>query len=233
MTSPTPLPIAVLISGGGTTLRNLIEQIAAGALPVEIRLVVSSNPHAPGLAFARAAGIPTQVVEKRPGTRSEDFSEAIFGPCRQAGVAYVVMGGFLKHVLIPPDFENRVLNIHPSLIPAYCGKGMYGLKVHEAVLAAGETVTGCTVHFVDNEYDHGPILLARLVPVLPGDTPPSLQARVFQAECQVYPEALRLIAAGRVRVHAGRVEILPPAVASAGTSEAACQPGQAPAPPQG
>lgn len=225
MTAFAPLPIAVLISGGGTTLRNLIQQVASGALPVEIRLVISSNPQAPGLAFAHAAGIPTRVVEKKRGTRDEDFSQAIFGPCREAGVAYVVMGGFLKHVRIPPDFENRVLNIHPSLIPAHCGKGMYGMKVHEAVLAAGETVTGCTVHFVDDEYDHGPIILQRQVPVLPGDTPQSLQARVFAAECQAYPEALRLIAAGRVRVRAGQVEILPPPSSVDVAGQTACQPG--------
>jgi phosphoribosylglycinamide formyltransferase-1 len=224
-TSPSPLPIAVLISGGGTTLRNLIEQVASGTLPVEIRLVISSSPHAGGLALAQAAGIPTRVVEKKRSTRAEEFSQAVFGPCRQAGVAYVVMGGFLKHVLIPPDFENRVLNIHPSLIPAYCGKGMYGIKVHEAVLAAGEAVTGCTVHFVDNEYDHGPIILQRQVPVQPGDTPQSLQARVFQAECQAYPEVLRLLAAGRVRVRAGKVEIVPEIPSANVAASAASEPG--------
>ena len=109
------------------------------------------------------------------------------------------MGGFLKHVLIPPDFENRVINIHPALIPAFCGQGMYGLRVHEAVLDYGAKVTGCTVHFVDNQYDHGPIILQRTVEVLPDDTPESLQARVFAAECEAYPEALRLLASGRVQ----------------------------------
>src|SRR5687768_14952781 len=118
-----PLPIAVLISGGGTTLRNLIEKIAAGTLPVEIRLVISSSSAARGLEFARQASIPTLVVEKKSAT-DDDFSRAIFEPCRQADVKYVVMGGFLKHVLIPPDFENRVVNIHPALLPAFGGKGM-------------------------------------------------------------------------------------------------------------
>ena len=191
-----PLPIAVLISGGGTTLRNLIEKIGAGTLPVEIRLVISSNPEARGLAYAREAGIPAIVVEKKKQPSEEAFSEAIFGPCRAAGVKYVVMGGFLKHVLIPPDFENRVVNIHPALLPAFGGKGMYGLHVHEAVLASGATTSGCSVHFVDNEYDHGPVILQREVPVLSGDTPQTLQARVFAAECEVYPEALSLLAAG-------------------------------------
>jgi phosphoribosylglycinamide formyltransferase-1 len=191
---PQPLPIAVLISGGGTTLRNLIEKIAAGELPVEIRLVISSSPQAKGLEFARAAGIPTLVVEKTKSLSPEAFSEAVFGPCRKAGAAYVVMGGFLKHVLIPPDFEQRVLNIHPALLPKFGGKGMYGLHVHEAVLAAGAEISGCTVHYVDNEYDHGPVLHQRQVEVLPGDTPEVLQARVFVAECEAYPEALRQLA---------------------------------------
>jgi phosphoribosylglycinamide formyltransferase 1 len=185
------LPIAVLISGGGTTLRNLIDKIQAGLLPVEIRLVISSSSSAPGLEFARSAGIPTLVVEKTKALSAEQFSEAIFGPCRAAGVKYVVMGGFLKHVVIPPDFENRVLNIHPALLPAFGGKGMYGLRVHQAVLASGAKTTGCTVHIVDNVYDHGALLLQRKVPVLPGDTPEVLQARVFTAECEAYPEELK------------------------------------------
>jgi phosphoribosylglycinamide formyltransferase-1 len=191
------LPIAVLISGGGTTLRNLIEKIQAGILPVEIRLVVSSNAAARGLEFAAAAGIPSLVVEKHKSLSPEAFSEAIFGPCRKAGAEYVVMGGFLKHVLIPPDFERRVLNIHPALLPAFGGKGMYGLRVHEAVLAAKCGESGCTVHFVDNQYDHGPVILQKTVPVLPGDTPESLQARVFAAECEVYPAVLRALADSR------------------------------------
>jgi len=190
------MPIAVLISGGGTTLRNLIERIQAGTLPVEIRLVISSNPQAAGLRFAADAGIPTLVVQKTKSLGTEAFSEAVFGPCRRAGVQYVVMGGFLKHVIIPPDFENRVLNIHPALLPAFGGKGMYGLRVHEAVLAAGEKVSGCTVHFVDNEYDHGPILLQRQVEVREGDSPETLQSRVFAAECDAYPQALVLLAKG-------------------------------------
>src|SRR3954468_12250920 len=108
------LPIAVLISGGGTTLQNLIDKIRAGSLPVNIRLVISSNPNARGMHFAKEANIPTLVVENAKELSEADFSEAVFDPCRAAGVKYVVMGGFLKHVLIPPDFENRVLNIHPA-----------------------------------------------------------------------------------------------------------------------
>jgi phosphoribosylglycinamide formyltransferase 1 len=204
---PGALPIAVLISGSGTTLRNLIEKIEAGTLPVEIRLVISSSAAARGLEFARQASIPMLVVERRKSATEEEFSRAVFDPCRQVGAMYVVMGGFLKHVLIPPDFENRVVNIHPALLPAFGGKGMYGLKVHQAVLDAGVKSTGCTVHFVDNQYDHGPIILQRSVPVQDNDTAEILQARVSEAEREAYPEAIRLLAADRVSVHAKTVTI--------------------------
>ena len=201
-----PLCIAVLISGGGTTLRNLIAKVGKGKLYAEICLVVSSNPAAKGLELAKEAGIKTLVVEKKKKDFSpEAYSEATFGPCREVGAEVVVMGGFLKHVLIPPDFENRVVNIHPGLIPAFCGQGMYGSHAHEAVLAAGVKTSGCTVHFVDNVYDHGPVILQRSVPVMPKDTPESLAARVFEAECEALPEAINLIAAGRVSVHGGKV----------------------------
>jgi phosphoribosylglycinamide formyltransferase-1 len=199
--------IAVLISGGGTTLRNLIDKIREGSLPVEIRLVISSNPSAPGLQFARDAQIPTLIVEKKTSASEASFSEAVFGPCRAPGVQYVVMGGYLKHVLIPPDFENRVLNIHPALLPAFGGKGLYGLRVHEAVLKYGAKISGCTVHFVDNEYDHGPIILQRAIEVRDDDTPQTLQARVFAVECEAYPEALRLLATKRVHVRGRQVVV--------------------------
>lgn len=200
-----PLRIAVLISGGGTTLRNLISKIREGKLNAEICLVIASNPTPKGLRFAQEAGIKTLVVEKKKELSAEKYSEATFGPCRNAGAKIVVMGGFLKHVLIPPDFENRVVNIHPALIPQFCGTGMYGHHVHEAVLAAGAKTSGCTVHFVDNIYDHGPVILQRSVPVMAGDTPETLAARVFEAECEALPEALNLIAAGRVSVQDGNV----------------------------
>lgn len=201
-----PLPIAVLISGGGTTLRNLIALRDRGELPVDIRLVISSNPAAKGLEFAKAAVIAALVVEKKSKS-SEVYAADIFEPCRQAGVQLVVMGGFLKHVAIPPDFENRVINIHPALIPAFCGKGLYGHHVHEAVLEYGAKISGCTVHFVDNHYDHGPIVLQRVVPVLDDDTSDTLAARVFEAECQALPEAIRLIASGRVSMVGRKVKI--------------------------
>jgi phosphoribosylglycinamide formyltransferase-1 len=202
-----PLPIAVLISGGGTTLRNLLEKCDQGELDIDVRLVISSTPRAGGLAFASSRRIPTLVIEQRKYASPETFRDAVFGPCRDAGVQLVVMGGYLKHVPIPPDFENRVVNIHPALIPSFCGKGMYGIKVHEAVLEYGAKLTGCTVHFVDNEYDHGPILLQRAVAVADDDTPEALQKRVFATECEALPEAIRLIAADRVVVNGRRVSV--------------------------
>ncbi|MBM4088846.1 MAG: phosphoribosylglycinamide formyltransferase [Planctomycetes bacterium] len=201
------LPIAVLISGGGTTLRNLLEKIREGRLDAEVRLVVSSHAKAGGLQFAAEANIPQRIVTTRDAETSEAYSGAVFGACRQAGVQLVVMGGFVKHVLIPPDFENRVTNIHPALIPAFCGKGYYGKHVHQSVLDYGAKVSGCTVHFADNLYDHGPIILQRVVGVLDDDTAERLAARVFEAECEAYPQALQWIAEGRVRVDGRRVTI--------------------------
>ena len=207
MTPLGKLRLVVLISGGGTTLRNLIEKIAQGALQAEILRVISSSHRAAGLEIALAANISAEVVDPRDYASSEGFSEAIFARCREDRADLVVMGGFLKHVLIPADFENRVVNIHPALIPSFCGKGLYGLRVHEAVLASKAKQSGCTVHFVDNQYDHGPVILQKTVPVLPGDKPEILAARVFEAECLAYPEALRLIAEGRVQVIDDRVVI--------------------------
>jgi len=202
--------IAVLISGGGTTLKNLIQRISDGRLHVVISLVVSSSPKAGGLQFAQGAGIPSAVVEWKNFPDQDAFSSEIFGRCRAAAADLVVMGGFLKQLTIPEDFKYRVINIHPALIPSFCGKGFYGHKVHEAVLEYGAKLSGCTVHFADNQYDHGPVILQKAVPVLDDDTPETLAARIFEAECEAYPEAVELIARGRVRIESRRVRIVPP-----------------------
>jgi phosphoribosylglycinamide formyltransferase 1 len=199
--------VAVLLSGGGTTLRNLIEKIDTGQLPVEIGLVVSSSATARGLQFAHDAKIPSVVIERSRFADQNDFSREIFERCRQAKTDLVVMAGFLQRITIPDDFADRVVNIHPGLIPAFCGQGFYGHHVHEAVLEYGAKLSGCTVHFADNQYDHGPVIVQKAVPVLDDDTPDTLAARVFEAECEAYPEALRLIAAGRVAVEGRRVRI--------------------------
>lgn len=200
-----PLKIAVLISGGGTTLRNLLERIEADNLPIEVVLVVSSSRQAKGMRYAEERGIPCQVITTTEHPQIVDFSDAIFHACRQAGVELVVMGGFLKQVAVPADFQNRVMNIHPSLIPAFCGAGYYGIHVHRAVLDHGAKISGCTVHFVDDHYDHGPIIAQRAVDVLPDDTPESLAARIFQAECDVYPEMIAAYASGRLQVEGRKV----------------------------
>ncbi len=197
--------LAVLISGGGTTLRNLLELRARGAFAPSIELVISSAPDARGLDFARTAGISTVVARKTRELDDEAYSRQVFDPCRELRIDWVVMGGFLKHVRIPDDFAGRVVNIHPSLIPAFSGHGMYGLKVHQAVLDYGAVLTGCTVHLVDDDYDRGPILAQRCVPVLPDDDAATLQRRVFREECRLYPETLEKLVRGSLRVEGRRV----------------------------
>jgi formyltetrahydrofolate-dependent phosphoribosylglycinamide formyltransferase len=177
--------------------------------PLAVRLVVASTPRARGLQFAEKASIPIQVVDRNDFGDDESFSEAVFEYCRDAGAELVVLGGFLKRLVVPDDFINHVVNIHPALMPAFCGKGYYGHHVHEAVLQYGAKISGCTVHFVDNEYDHGPVILQKSVAVLDDDTADTLAARVFETECEAYPEALRLVAAGRAEVHGRRVRVLP------------------------
>lgn len=188
--------IAVLISGGGTTLRNLLDRQAAGTLPVEFCLVISSNASAKGLEFAKSAGIPTQVASRRSFENPEAHRDAVFGLIREHHSDLVVMGGYLEHLLIPEDFENRVINIHPSLIPAFCGKGFYGIRVHQAAIDFGVKLSGCTVHYVDNEFDHGPIIAQQSCAVLDGDTAETLQRRVFELECELLPKVVSSIAAG-------------------------------------
>ena len=203
-----PLRLAVLLSGSGTTLQNLLDRCARGELPAAVAVVVASNAAAFGLSRARAAGVPTHVVERKACASREEFSRRIFDHCRAAGADLVCLAGFLQLLHIPDAFQGRVLNIHPALIPAFSGKGFRGRHVHEAALEAGVKVSGCTVHFADNEYDHGPIVLQRVVEVRDDDTPESLAARVFAQECQAYPEAIRLFDRGRLRVEGRRVRII-------------------------
>jgi formyltetrahydrofolate-dependent phosphoribosylglycinamide formyltransferase len=205
-----PLRLGVLLSGGGTTLQNLLDRIGDGRLPgVVIACVVSSKAVAGGLERARAAGVPAFVVERKACASRQEFSRRILDHCRTAHVELVCLAGFLQLLDIAADFAGRVMNIHPALLPAFGGKGYHGLHVHQAVLDTGVKVSGCTVHFADNEYDHGPIILQRTVDVLDDDTPESLQARVFAQECAAYPEAIRLFAEGRLQIDRRRVRIRP------------------------
>jgi phosphoribosylglycinamide formyltransferase-1 len=200
--------LCVLASGGGTTLQNLIGHIRDGRLAAEITGVISSSDKAYVLSRAHHEGIPSRVVPR--GRPLDAFSEAVFAAIRQFQPDWVCLAGWLHLIQIPPDFHHRVLNIHPSLLPAFGGHGMYGRHVHSAVLASGARISGCTVHFADDTYDTGPILLQRTVPVHDDDTPESLAARVFEAECEAYPESIRRVASGRFRVEGRRVHYEPP-----------------------
>lgn len=200
------LRVAVLISGSGRTLQNFIELSRAGELPIEIVRVISSRADVKGVDRALEAGIPVSVIARK-GLPVEEFSRQVTAAVDEARADLVCLAGYLCHWLIPPHYDNRVMNIHPALLPKFSGKGFYGRHVHEAVLAAGEKESGCTVHFANGEYDAGPIIIQRRVPVLPGDTPDSLADRVFEQECIAYPEAIRLFAAGRLQVTGDRVII--------------------------
>lgn len=198
--------LAVLISGSGTTLQNLIDRIADGSLEARIVQVVASKPGIRGIERARQAGLPVEVIRRSDFDSVEQFSQRIFSVCEQASTDLVCLGGWLSLLQIPDSWFGKVVNIHPSLLPKFGGKGMWGHHVHEAVLRSGETVSGCTVHFVNNEYDAGPIILQRTCPVLSNDTPQTLSERVFEQEKIAYPEAIRQILSGRVRYVAGCIK---------------------------
>ncbi|WP_428937300.1 phosphoribosylglycinamide formyltransferase [Fontivita pretiosa] len=202
-----PINLAVLVSGSGTTLQNLIDAIASRQLDARIRLVIGSRPDIQALDRARAAGIPAHVVDRRQFPDVASFSRRVFELIDAAGVDLVCLAGWLCLLEIPAQWQGRVMNIHPALLPSFGGKGMYGRRVHEAVLAHGCKVSGCTVHFVDQNYDTGPIILQRTCPVLEDDTPQTLARRVFEQEKIAYPQAIRLFAEGRLRIEGRRVRI--------------------------
>lgn len=194
------LRLAVLVSGSGRSLENLCERIDAGDLAAGVALVVSNRADAYALERARRRSITALVVDPERQLAPEEFSQRVFAACEAAGADLVVLAGFLRFLPVPAAWEGRVLNIHPSLLPAFGGKGCYGDRVHAAVLARGVQYTGCTVHYVTNEYDAGPILLQKVVPVEPGDDVHALAARVFEAEKIALPEAIALHAARRLPV---------------------------------
>jgi formyltetrahydrofolate-dependent phosphoribosylglycinamide formyltransferase len=182
----------VFVSGSGRSLENLIERTHSGDLDGRVALVLSSTPRAFALERAQRHEIPSVVIDPDRKLTVEEFSRDAFAAVESFDCEVVVMAGFLRLVQIPARWIGRVLNIHPSLLPAFGGKGYYGERVHKAVLERGVQFTGCTVHYVDNEYDHGPILLQRCIPVRADDTPETLAARVFEEEKIALPEALRL-----------------------------------------
>jgi len=202
--------LGVLISGSGRTLQNFIDLSAAGSLKAQVVKVVSSQPDAYGLVRARQHGIPTAVILRKDYRDTEQFSAAITRELQTEGVELVAMAGLLCLYRIPACYSRRVMNIHPALLPSFGGKGFYGDRVHQAVLDYGCKVSGCTVHFADNTYDHGPIIIQKPVRVEEGDDAHSLAERVFQKELEAYPEAINLFAEGRLRIEERRVRISPP-----------------------
>lgn len=199
--------LAVLLSGSGSTLQNLIDRIGDGSLDARIACVVSSRHGVRGLERAQTHGIPAHTVARKDFTDPAAFGDALWKAVEPYAPDLVVLAGFMSLLPVPQAYENRVMNVHPALIPAFCGHGMYGHHVHEAVLAAGVKVTGATVHFVDEHYDHGPIILQGCVPVLDDDTADTLAERVQAKERELYPQAIQLFAEGRLTVENNRVRI--------------------------
>jgi formyltetrahydrofolate-dependent phosphoribosylglycinamide formyltransferase len=207
--SAPPLRLAVLVSGSGTTLQNLIDEVAAGRLNASIQIVIGSRPGLVGLERAAAAKIANFVVDRKSFDSCEAFSQQVFGLIDDANVDLVCLAGWLCLLELPAKYLGRIMNIHPALLPGFGGKGMFGPRVHQAVLDHGCKVSGCTVHFVDGAYDSGPIIIQRTCPVLDDDTAETLAHRVFEEERIAYPEAIRLFQAGRLKIEGRRVRIAP------------------------
>ena len=205
-----PIRLGVLISGGGTTLMNILEYIRKGRLNAEVAVVISSRSEATGVEKAKKAGLDVKVIRKKDYPNIDEFSKRIEDELVAANVDLVIQGGWLCLWKIPERFENRVMNIHPALLPSFGGQGMWGHYVHEAVLAAGCKISGCTVHFCTNEYDKGPIIVQRACEVKEADTPDTLAARVFEQECIAYPQAIRLFAEDRISIKDGKAKIREP-----------------------
>ena len=202
--------LGVLISGSGNTLQNFVDQIEVGKLNATIQIVISSKPNVTGLDRARKHNLRTAVIPYSDYNDVDVFSRAITAELDKYPIDLVTLAGFVHFYKIPEKYKGKVMNIHPGLIPAFCGHNYYGKKVHEAVINYGVKVSGCTVHFADNIYDNGPIIIQRTVPVLDDDTPDTLAARVFKEECEAYPEAIRHFAAGRLKIEGRKVRILNP-----------------------
>jgi phosphoribosylglycinamide formyltransferase-1 len=195
----------VLASGGGRSLENLCERIGSGRLAAQIRVLVVNTPKAGAIERAQRLGLECVLIPHQDFATPEAFSAAIFAELGARQVELVVLAGFLRLLIVPEAWLGRVINIHPSLLPAFGGKGFYGERVHQAVLERGVQFTGCSVHYVTNEYDAGPILLQRCIEVRAGESAHELSARVFEEEKIALPEAIRLHASGAVRLEAGRL----------------------------
>ena len=203
------LRLGVLISGGGRSLQNFIDLSEAGRLKARVVKVVSSRRDAGGLDRARRHGIASAVVRRRDFATTDEFSDAVTAELAAEHVELIALAGFLSLYRIPDRYAGRALNIHPALLPSFGGHGFYGDRVHRAVLDCGCKVSGCTVHFADNEYDNGPIIVQKAVPVHEDDDEHTLAARVFEQEKEAYPEAINLFAERRLTIEGSRVHVLP------------------------
>ena len=207
---PDKLNIAVFASGRGSNFRAILDAIRSGTIPgAAVVLAVSNNPSSGALAIARENNIPALHISEKQFPAEEHFTKALLDALAAHEVNFVALAGYMKMLPGPlvRRFRNRIVNIHPALLPAHGGKGMYGMHVHEAVIASGEKRSGATVHIVDEDYDRGPIVLQREVSVDAGDTPERLAARILPVEHEIYPEAIRLFAEGRVTVNGRTVTI--------------------------
>jgi phosphoribosylglycinamide formyltransferase 1 len=205
---PTPINLAILISGSGTTMQNLIDRIAALTLNARITTVIASRPGIQAIARAQAAKLPVHIVDKKQFATTMAFSQKIFDLIRESKADLICLAGWLCLLEIPPDFEGKIMNIHPALLPSFGGKGMYGHRVHQAVLDHGCKVSGCTVHFVDPTYDTGPIILQRTCPVEDTDTAETLAQRVFEEEKFAYQQAIELYRQDKLKIEGRRVRIM-------------------------
>jgi phosphoribosylglycinamide formyltransferase-1 len=203
------IKLAALISGGGRTVLNIAEEIKTGRLDAELNVVIASR-QCKGIDRCRDAGMEVHLVALAEMPDDQAYSDAIAKILDEANVDLVLMAGFLSLWPIPEKYAGKVMNIHPALLPMFGGKGMYGHHVHEAVLQRGCKISGCTVHFVNNEYDSGPIIIQKCVPAYDTDSPDDLADRVFVKECEAYPEAIALFAAGKITVDGQIVRIANP-----------------------
>ena len=202
-----PLRIAALISGGGRTLMNILDRIDEGSLRASVERVISSRADVTGVKLAKQRGLDVRIAARCDFAAEHDMHDAITAWLAERRVDLVCLCGYLRWLRVDEPFQDRVLNIHPALLPHFGGKGMYGLSVHRAVLKSRRRFSGCTVHFVDDQYDHGPIILQRVCPVVGDDDAHSLAARVFEEECLAYPEVIRMFADGRLQLVNGRAQI--------------------------
>ena len=203
------IKLAVLLSGSGSTLQNILDQILRQDLDADVKCVISSREGAFGLERARKHGLPAITLVRKGFPDFESYNDALWETVRAHEADLVVLAGFMSLLHVPADYEHKIINIHPSLIPAFCGQGMYGHHVHEAVLGYGVRLTGATVHFVNEDYDAGPIILQEAVPVFESDSVETLAERVQAKEREIYPRAIQLFASGRLSVEGRIVRIAP------------------------